>query len=124
MRIDQAALFAAGQLASGVARRGGGSILVTCSTAGIEGYVGASPYVTEQAPSDRHDAHGGASSAPLKIRFNTVNPAPIESRMIRLLEGLFAPGQPGQAEKQFPSTIPLAATVFRNRAQEGRKGRG
>jgi NAD(P)-dependent dehydrogenase (short-subunit alcohol dehydrogenase family) len=39
--------------------------------------------------------------APLKIRVNTVNPAPIETRMMRSIEEQWVPGQPGQAKEQF-----------------------
>src|SRR5260370_24299521 len=45
--------------------------------------------------------------APIKIRVNTVNPAPIETRMMRSIEEQLAPGQPGQAKEQFQSTLPL-----------------
>ena len=45
--------------------------------------------------------------APLKIRVNTVNPAPIETRMMRSIEEQMAPGYPGQAKEQFKSGLPL-----------------
>ena len=45
--------------------------------------------------------------APLKIRVNTINPAPIETRMMRSLEESMAPGQPGTAKEKFTSMVPL-----------------
>ncbi|MBE3604844.1 SDR family oxidoreductase, partial [bacterium] len=45
--------------------------------------------------------------APMKIRVNTVNPAPIETRMMRSIEEQMAPGHAGQAKEQFQSGVPL-----------------
>lgn len=66
--------------------RGGGSIVITSSTAGIRGSVGLSPYTTS-----KHAVIGLMRTAALEcarwnIRVNTVNPAPIETRMMRSLE--------------------------------------
>ena len=44
----------------------------------------------------------------MKIRVNTVNPAPIETRMMRSLEDGFAPGQAAQAKQQILAGIPMA----------------
>jgi len=67
-------------------RRGGGSIVITSSTAGIQGSVGLSAYTTS-----KHAVIGMMRSAALEgasnnIRVNTVNPAPINTRMIASLE--------------------------------------
>jgi NAD(P)-dependent dehydrogenase (short-subunit alcohol dehydrogenase family) len=66
--------------------RGGGSIIITASTAGIRGSVGLSAYTTS-----KHAVIGLMRTAALEcarwgIRVNTVNPAPIETRMMRSLE--------------------------------------
>lgn len=66
--------------------RGGGSIVITSSTAGIRGSVGLAPYTTS-----KHAVIGLMRTAALEcaqwnIRVNTVNPAPIETRMMRSLE--------------------------------------
>ncbi|MDD3807606.1 MAG: SDR family oxidoreductase, partial [Candidatus Marinimicrobia bacterium] len=45
--------------------------------------------------------------APHKIRVNTVNPAPIDNRMMRSLEEGFAPGKAEEAKKAFEQGIPL-----------------
>ncbi len=65
---------------------GGGSIVITSSTAGIRGSSGMSAYNTS-----KHAVIGMMRSAALEcaaygIRVNTVNPAPIETRMMRSLE--------------------------------------
>jgi NAD(P)-dependent dehydrogenase (short-subunit alcohol dehydrogenase family) len=66
--------------------RGGGSIVITSSTAGIGGTAGMSAYTTS-----KHAVIGMMRTAALEcasmgIRVNTVNPAPIETRMMRSLE--------------------------------------
>lgn len=92
-----------------MAKGGGGSIVVTVtsSTAGIQGYAGASAYVTSKHVVVGMTRTAALECAPLKIRVITVNPAPIETRMIRSLEEQFAPGHPGQAKEQLQSAIPL-----------------
>ena len=67
-------------------KRGGGSIVITSSTAGIGGTAGMSAYTTS-----KHAVIGLMRTAALEcasmgIRVNTVNPAPIETRMMRSLE--------------------------------------
>ena len=67
-------------------RRGGGSIVITSSVAGIRGSVGMSAYTTS-----KHAVIGLMRTAALEcaadgIRVNTVNPAPIETRMMRSIE--------------------------------------
>ncbi|WP_089945243.1 SDR family NAD(P)-dependent oxidoreductase [Candidatus Entotheonella palauensis] len=66
--------------------RGGGSIVITSSVAGIRGTFGMSPYNTS-----KHAVIGMMRTAALEcaadgIRVNTVNPAPIETRMMRSIE--------------------------------------
>ncbi len=67
-------------------QRGGGSIVITSSVAGIRGTSGMSAYNTS-----KHAVIGLMRTAALEcaahgIRVNTVNPAPIETRMMRSLE--------------------------------------
>ena len=66
--------------------RGGGSIVITSSTAGIGGTPEMSPY-----GASKHAVIGLMRTAALEyapdgIRVNTVNPAPIETRMMRSIE--------------------------------------
>ena len=67
--------------------RGGGSIVITSSTAGIGGAPEMSAYNTS-----KHAVIGLMRTAALEfapdIRVNTVNPAPIETRMMRSIEDM------------------------------------
>jgi NAD(P)-dependent dehydrogenase (short-subunit alcohol dehydrogenase family) len=66
--------------------RGGGSIIITSSTAGIRGGVGVSAYTTSKHAVIGLMRTAALECAPWGIRVNTVNPAPIETRMMRSLE--------------------------------------
>ncbi|HVN27154.1 MAG TPA: SDR family oxidoreductase [Candidatus Binataceae bacterium] len=90
-----------------MAKGGGGSIVITSSTAGIQGYASFSAYVTSKHAVIGMMRTAALECAPLKIRVNTVNPAPIETRMMRSIEEQIAPGHSGQAKEQFQSTLPL-----------------
>ena len=67
-------------------KRGGGSIIITSSVAGVRGSPGFSPYVTSKHAIIGMMRSAALECAPLNIRVNTVNPAPIETRMMRSLE--------------------------------------
>jgi NAD(P)-dependent dehydrogenase (short-subunit alcohol dehydrogenase family) len=90
-----------------MAKGGGGSIVITSSTSGVHGYAGVSAYVTSKHAVIGMMRTAALECAPLKIRVNTVNPAPIETRMMRSLEEQFVPGHAGQAKEQVQTTIPL-----------------
>ena len=66
--------------------RGGGSIVITSSTAGIGGSASMSAYATSKHAVIGLMRSAALECAPLGIRVNTVNPAPIETRMMRSLE--------------------------------------
>ncbi len=66
--------------------RGGGSIVITSSTAGIGGSADISAYVTSKHAVIGLMRTAALECAPLGIRVNTVNPAPIETRMMRSIE--------------------------------------
>ncbi|MBM3489322.1 MAG: SDR family oxidoreductase [Alphaproteobacteria bacterium] len=80
-------------------RRGGGSMVLTSSTAGLRALVGMAAYTAS-----KHGVIGLMKSAavdlaPEKIRVNTVNPGPIDTRMLRALEGRFRPDDPAAADE-------------------------
>jgi NAD(P)-dependent dehydrogenase (short-subunit alcohol dehydrogenase family) len=88
-------------------KRGGGSIVITSSVAGIHGAPGVSAYITS-----KHAVIGLMRTAALEgaehnIRVNTVNPSPIETRMMRSLEEGFAPGAAAHAKERIAATVPL-----------------
>jgi NAD(P)-dependent dehydrogenase (short-subunit alcohol dehydrogenase family) len=87
--------------------RGGGSIVITSSVAGVGGAPGVSPYVTSKHAVIGMMRSAALECAPFKIRVNTVNPSPTETRMMRSLEEGFMPGQQTEAHRQFASQIPL-----------------
>ena len=66
--------------------RGGGSIVITSSTAGIGGTPEMSAYNTSKHAVIGLMRTAALEGAPHGIRVNTVNPAPIETRMMRSIE--------------------------------------
>ncbi|MFZ5491735.1 MAG: SDR family NAD(P)-dependent oxidoreductase [Pseudomonadota bacterium] len=87
--------------------RGGGSIVITSSVAGISGADNMSAYCAS-----KHAAVGLMRTAALEgaaqnIRVNTVNPAPIDTRMMRSLEAGFMPAQPEAAKAVLAQRIPM-----------------
>lgn len=93
--------------------RGGGSIVITSSTAGIKGSPMLSAYVTSKHAVIGMMRSAANECAPLGIRVNTVNPAPIETRMMRSLEEMraeMAPGDPptiAEIKETYASMTPL-----------------
>lgn len=85
----------------------GGSIIITSSVAGMQGTANVSPYVAS-----KHALVGIMKSvalecAPSKIRVNTINPSPVDNRMMRSLEEGFSPDDKEGAKSQFEKMIPL-----------------
>ncbi len=68
--------------------RGGGSFIITSSIAGLSGAAQIGAYATSK-------------------RVNTINPSPVETRMMRSLEEGLMPGESDQAKDLMLSNIPL-----------------
>ena len=88
-------------------RRGGGSIIITSSIAGVRGSPLMAPYSTS-----KHAVVGLMRSAALagaahRIRVNTVNPAQVETRMMRSLEAAIDPAAPERAKAEREARIPM-----------------
>jgi len=88
-------------------KRGGGSIVVTASTAGVRGSAGLSAYVAS-----KHAVVGMMRTAALEgaarnIRVNSVNPSPVETAMIRELESGIDPASREEARRYLESRSPL-----------------
>jgi len=86
---------------------GGGSIVISSSVAGMQGTPNTVAYVTS-----KHALVGLMRTAAKElakdgIRVNTINPSPVDNRMMRSLEEGFAPGQAVEAKKSFEQTIPM-----------------
>lgn len=90
-----------------LARRGGGSIVVTSSTAGVRGSAGLGAYAAS-----KHAVVGMMRTAALEgaatnIRVNSVNPSPVETAMIRELEAGLNPQSPDQGRRYLEGRSPL-----------------
>jgi NAD(P)-dependent dehydrogenase (short-subunit alcohol dehydrogenase family) len=93
-------------------RRGGGSIVITSSVAGIRGTSGMSAYNTSKHAVIGLMRVATLEGAPWGIRVNTVNPAPIETRMMRSLEEMRTSQATGattveQIKEVYATRIPL-----------------
>jgi NAD(P)-dependent dehydrogenase (short-subunit alcohol dehydrogenase family) len=91
-----------------IVKRGGGSILITSSVAGVIGSPGLSAYVTS-----KHAIVGLAKTAALElaaqhVRVNTIHPGPIDNRMMRGIEGQLAPGHGEEVKRGFEAQVPMA----------------
>jgi NAD(P)-dependent dehydrogenase (short-subunit alcohol dehydrogenase family) len=86
---------------------GGGSIIITSSIAGLRGNSGLSAY-----NASKHAVIGlmrsvAAEGGPHNIRVNTINPSPVEGRMIRSLEEGNMPDAPDAIRELLQASIPL-----------------
>ncbi|MFW6093078.1 MAG: SDR family NAD(P)-dependent oxidoreductase [Pseudomonadota bacterium] len=87
--------------------RGGGSIVITSSVAGVQGAPGVSAYVTSKHAVIGLMRSAAKECAAMNIRVNTVNPSPVETRMMRSLEEGMVPGSAEQAKQAITAGIPL-----------------
>ena len=87
--------------------RGQGSIVLTSSLAGLRGSRKIAPYTAS-----KHAVVGLMKSASLEcasrgVRINTVNPAPIATRMIEALEEGYAPGSRDTIKEKMERAVPM-----------------
>ncbi len=88
-------------------KENGGSIIITSSVAGLTGTPRVLPYVASKHAAIGIMRAAAMEGAPHQIRVNTINPSPVDNRMMRSLEEGFAPGQSEEARKNFEQSIPL-----------------
>lgn len=88
-------------------QRGGGSVVITSSVAGVRGAANVAPYVTSKHAVIGLMKSAAKECAPQRIRVNTVNPSPVETRMMRSLEEGFAPGDSEAMKAQMMANIPM-----------------
>jgi NAD(P)-dependent dehydrogenase (short-subunit alcohol dehydrogenase family) len=87
--------------------RGGGSIVITSSGAGVRGMPKMSPY-----SASKHAVIGIMRSVAIEcakdnIRVNAVTPGPVETRMMRSIEDGLAPGSGEKIKQRFEYATPL-----------------
>ena len=93
--------------------RGGGSIVITSSAAGVSGTPDMSAYTASKHAVIGLMRTAAMEGAPLGIRVNTVNPAPIETRMMRSIEEMRVAAFDDsnvtveRAKQEFAESIPL-----------------
>ncbi|PPL02318.1 SDR family NAD(P)-dependent oxidoreductase [Parapedobacter indicus] len=85
----------------------GGSVINTSSVAGLSGSPLVSAYVTSKHAVVGLTRAVALEAAPRKIRVNSIHPSPVDNRMMRSLEGGYAPGAAEEAKKNFENAIPL-----------------
>ncbi len=90
-----------------IVKRGGGSIVITSSVAGLIGSKGLGPYVASKHAIIGLAKCAALELASLKIRVNTLNPGPIENRMMRSIEEQANPTDPAQVKAGFETLLPL-----------------
>ena len=90
-----------------LARRGGGSIVITSSVAGLSGTPGIAPYGASKHAVIGLMRAAARECAAANIRVNTVNPSPVETRMMRRLERGMSPTDPEAARRRIAETVPL-----------------
>lgn len=86
---------------------GGGSVIITSSVAGLQGFAQMMAYVTSKHAVIGTMRVAALEGAALNIRVNSIHPSPVDNRMMRSLEESFAPGAAGEAKKGFEKMIPL-----------------
>lgn len=86
---------------------GGGSVIITSSVAGLSGEANVSAYIASKHATIGLMRTGAKEGAADKIRVNTINPSPVDNRMMRSLEEGFAPGAAEAAKQQLTQRIPL-----------------
>jgi NAD(P)-dependent dehydrogenase (short-subunit alcohol dehydrogenase family) len=91
-----------------LSRRGGGSIIITSSIAGLKARgLGNSAYVASKHAEIGLMRTASAEYAHRNIRVNCVLPGPTETRMMRSIEASRSPGAPEKAREAILAGLPL-----------------
>ncbi len=88
-------------------KAGGGSIVITSSIGGLKGTPMLAPYGASKHAVIGLMKSAAVEGAPDRIRVNTVNPGPIDTRMIGAIEMGRNPSDPAAARRAGVTRIPL-----------------
>lgn len=88
-------------------RRGGGTIVVNSSTAGLVGTAGRAAYVASKHAVLGLVKAAALELAPLKIRINAIAPGLVEGRMMSSVEEQTAAGHSEQVRAGFNAQVPM-----------------
>lgn len=87
--------------------RPGGSVIITSSVAGLQGFAGLGAYVASKHAEVGIMRVAALENASRKIRVNTVHPGPVETRMMRHIEKQLSADAPERAKDGFVAQIPF-----------------
>ena len=87
--------------------RGGGSYIISSSVAGLTGAPGLAPYATSKHAVTGLMRSAAKECAERNIRVNSINPSPVETRMMRSIEEGLMPEDSNKAKDIFESNIPM-----------------
>lgn len=90
-----------------IAKKGGGSMIITSSVAGMRGSANLGPYVTSKHALVGLMRVASAELGSKNIRVNTINPGPVDNRMMRSIEKQFSNENPEAVKAAFVTKIPL-----------------
>jgi NAD(P)-dependent dehydrogenase (short-subunit alcohol dehydrogenase family) len=85
----------------------GGSIILTSSVAGIAGSLNVTAYIASKHAVVGMMRNLALEVASRKIRVNTINPSPVDNRMMRSLEAGYDSNDAAGMKKAFENSIPL-----------------
>jgi NAD(P)-dependent dehydrogenase (short-subunit alcohol dehydrogenase family) len=85
----------------------GGSVMITSSVAGLQGFAHMGAYIASKHAVQGLMRVAAIENAPRGIRVNTINPGPVNNRMMRSIEVGFSPEKPEETQKGFEANIPL-----------------
>ncbi|MDP3500362.1 MAG: SDR family NAD(P)-dependent oxidoreductase [Myxococcales bacterium] len=88
-------------------KRGGGSIVVTASIAGLVGSPGMAAYIVSKHALVGLVKVAAIEFGPLHIRVNAIAPGPVDNRMMRSLEEQSAPGRAETVKAGFTAQVPM-----------------
>ncbi len=88
-------------------KQGGGSIVITSSLGGLRGTPRIGPYIASKHAVVGLMKTAALEGAPHNIRVNTINPAPIATRMIQSLEQQWAPNAPDKIKARMETGVPM-----------------